>query len=159
MKEEYGSDANHILIREAFPWTSDPSDSGNAIWYKETGPWWKNSLWNSAAIQNLSLNTQQNDSNSLWFHYKKIIEIRKKLNSLGLNSYEPIFIENENILAFKRTNKIESLIVILNVSDNNVTIQNCKLDEIIYKNNSVIHKNNLCLKSFGYVIELSKKTL
>ena len=159
VKEEYGSDANHILIREAFPWTSDPSDSGNAIWYKETGPWWKNSLWNSAAIQNLSLNTQQNDSNSLWFHYKKIIEIRKKLNSLGLNSYEPIFIENENILAFKRTNKIESLIVILNVSDNNVTIQNCKLDEIIYKNNSVIHKNNLCLKSFGYVIELSKKTL
>ena len=78
---------------------------------------------------------------------------------MGLNRYEPIFIENENILAFKRTNNIESLIVILNVSDNNVTIQNCKLDEIIYKNNSVIHKNNLCLKSFGYVIELSKKTL
>lgn len=145
-------DGNHISVREAFPWTDNPNDKGNALWYKETGPWWDNSIWKSDAIKTLSLNSQKANENSIWFHYKKLIEIRTKNEAFRLGNYEPLFTDIDGVLAFNRAINNQSFTVVLNVSENQVTIDNFQYGEVVYENLSLKNNNSLTLKPYGFII-------
>jgi alpha-amylase len=151
-KKEYGSDANHIPVREAFPWTSNFNDKGNAVWYKNTGEWWDNSIWNSDVIKTLSLTSQKANENSIWSHYKKLIEIRTKNEAFRLGNYEPLFTDIDGVLAFNRAFDNQSFIVVLNVSENQVTIDNFHYGEANYENQSLKNNNSLTLKPYGFII-------
>jgi len=119
---EWGSDANHIPVREAFPWTPDPDEKGNAIFYKNTGEWWDISFWNQDKIKELALSNQKVDSTSLWNCYKRLISLRKKYASFRQGNYQPIDSGNENLMAFSREFQGEALLVVLNLSAETIQI-------------------------------------
>jgi alpha-amylase len=113
---EWKSDANHIPVREAFPWTSNSNDPGNAIFYKNTGEWWDISFWNNESIKDLSLSTQKNNPTSLWSHYQRLISLRKKYIPFRQGNYLPVTLEDQRLMAFTREFKNEIYLVVLNVS-------------------------------------------
>ncbi|MEM1001875.1 MAG: alpha-amylase family glycosyl hydrolase [Bacteroidota bacterium] len=152
---EWGSDANHIPVREGFPWTSDYNDTGNALWYKDTGEWWDISIWQTEAIKDLSLDTQRQNKNSLWHHYKSLIELRTKKESLRLGDYQPIRKDNPQLLLFKRTLENQSVLVVLNLGDNEEVVETPELGLIaseLMKFNSELNENSIKLGANGFFI-------
>jgi len=123
MPHEWESDANHIPVREAFPWTPDPDEKGNALFYKDTGEWWDTSFWNAPEIQDLALSRQKNDSLSLWSHYKKVIALRNNNAAFRSGDYEPLFENEKRVIAFKRTDEGSSFMVIANTGDEEVVLE------------------------------------
>ena len=151
-KVEFGSDANHIPVREAFPWTSDVNDKGNALWYKDTGEWWDISFWNTDTVNNFALDVQQKDANSLWNHYKNLLQLRSDYDPFRLGDYKPLTFVNEHILGFERTFNNEKITVVINLTDEDLTIDDFISTEVIYQNNASIDENILALNSYGFVI-------
>ncbi len=154
---EWGSDCNHIPVREAFPWTADYNDSGNALWYRDSGPWWDNSYWKSEDIHKFSLENQQKDKNSLWHHYKKLFELRTKYDSFRLGDYLPLFENLKGIIAFERTYKNQKALVIINTLNKAQEIQ---LDDapntILYSDGVIVNNSKLLLEPYGFTIVLDK---
>ncbi len=118
---EWGSDANHIPVREAFPWTENPDSPGTALFYKNTGEWWDQSFHNSEAIQHLALSVQQSDEQSLWNHYRALIQLRKSQSCFRYGNYEPLTLDHPELMAFKRKWEEESFLVVLNLSEKSLT--------------------------------------
>lgn len=116
-KHEWGSDANHIPVREAFPWTPDPNAPGMAVFYKETGPWWDESIYVKGGAEKFALSNQKNDPTSLWNYYRDLIALRKKNTAIRQGNYKPISLENEGIIAFIRETENESIMVVMNLSE------------------------------------------
>nr|MBP9630500.1 alpha,alpha-phosphotrehalase [Leptotrichiaceae bacterium] len=54
------------------------------------------------------------DHNSVFWHYKNLIELRKKEELLVIGKYEDIDLENEKVYAYKRIGKGGELIIISN---------------------------------------------
>ena len=120
---EWGSDANHIPVREGFPWTADYNDPGNALWYKDTGEWWDGSFWQSEAINHLSLEAQQQDQTSLWHHYLNLIQLRNQHEEFRLGDYEPIRMEDPELMVFKRSFQGKTSIVLINLGSDEVVVE------------------------------------
>ncbi|WP_299523206.1 alpha-amylase family glycosyl hydrolase [Winogradskyella sp.] len=152
---EWGSDANHIPVREAFPWNADQTYSGNALWYKDTGEWWYQSFWNTEAITMLNLETQKKDKHSLWHHYKSLISIRTKNKTFQQGTYEPLFTNQANIIAFKRELNNQISCVIINTSEDSIKLTNedkYQLGEAIYNQNADINSDEIVLNGYGMLI-------
>ncbi len=156
-KHEWGSDANHIPVREAFPWTSNPEDSGNALWYKNGGAVWDVSFWRSEAIHQFSLEHQKKDPNSLWQHYKELIALRTSYDSFRLGDYLPLFENTEGLIAFQRTYGKEKAIVIINTNKDTREVQMNTEDYVeLYGQGVKASATELQLGPFSYYIALSK---
>ncbi len=153
---EWGSDANHIPVREAFPWTADLNASGNALWYKDTGEWWDQSFWNTENLDQLSLEYQQKDDNSLWNHYKKLIDLRTSYESFRSNAYKPILKNTKGIMAFERYHDNEICTVIINTSDKPVEFATdfSALSEL-YASGFSQKNSTLKLEPYGWVISIN----
>jgi len=155
---EWGSDANHIPVREAFPWTADQTTPGNALWYKDTGAWWDQSFWNTDMINTLNLETQKSDGNSLWHHYKALISLRIQNKAFRQGTYEPLFTEKENIIAFKRQFENEISYVIISTSQDSINLNkdtNYELGETIFSQNATIESDKIALNAYGMIITKS----
>ncbi len=82
------TDGNDIPIREAFEWTASGEGKGMALWYKNTGPW-----WDSTSIKKndgISFEEQQKDPQSLYNHYRKLIQLKKSTPALGFGEYKAV---------------------------------------------------------------------
>ena len=153
---EWGSDANHIPVREAFPWTSNASDKGNALWYKDSGPWWEISFWNTEEIEQLSLQKQEKNENSLWHHYKKLLQLRRDYASFRSGDYIAIWEDEEGLLAFERTHGEETVRVIINVSEENLSlVDKINAQDVVYSNGLEVDSNNASLQPYAFVIEIN----
>lgn len=119
----WGFDANHLPVREAFPWTPDPTSPGTAVFYKDTGPWWEQSFFRTGEAQGFALSEQINDTASLWRHYQMLIELRKKHPAFRYGDYQPILTEDKRLLAFSRQWKEEKVIVLINVTDELIVLE------------------------------------
>lgn len=119
---DWGSDANHIPVREAFPWTPDPDEAGTAVFYKDTGPWWDSSFYNTGAARHLALSVQRSDPGSLWNFYRELIATRKKYEALRRGDYQPVDTADARLLAFDRAVRDEALRVFVNLSGEPVDI-------------------------------------
>ena len=115
---DWGSDANDIPIREAFPWTGEAHTEGTAIWYEGdgTGQWWKNSIYQTGASKTLAYSAQKTDPNSLWNHYRSLIALRKNNAAFRLGDYKPVETGNAKVLAFSRSYKSNTFTVVINLS-------------------------------------------
>ncbi|MAD97564.1 MAG: hypothetical protein CMB99_09595 [Flavobacteriaceae bacterium] len=151
-KVEYGSDANHIPVREAFPWTATISDAGNALWYKESGPWWDKSIWKTDKIEKLSVTSQQKDEKSLWKLYQGLIKLRKSNDAFRLGSYKPILEDEDGILAFQREFEGKKMTVIVNSTDETKTLNSVKSTKILMKEGLTRNKETDQLAPYGFVI-------
>ncbi len=123
---EWGFDANHLPIREAFPWSANADANGMAAFYKETGEWWDISIYQTGAAKQMALPAQKGDPNSLLNFYKSLINLRKKEAAFRQGDYQSIELENNNLMAFSRQAGNEKVWVILNLDGKPQTL-NSKL--------------------------------
>ena len=152
-RQDWGSDTNHIPIREAFPWTANYQDIGNALWYKETGPWWDLSVWQTPEIETLALSSQKPDSTSLWSHYQKLIGLKKSEKAFQSTSYSPLSTERPEIFGFKRTAQGETVSVLINITDAEVKLEESfKNAKVLYSNGETKTVNDTSLKPYGFLI-------
>ncbi len=153
---DWGSDVNHLPLREAFPWTSNYNDKGTAVFYKDTGEWWDISFWQTDAIKNLALTSQKKNENSLWNHYRKLISIRKENDAFRIGNYTPILTDDPEILAFTRSYRDKTFAVLTNVTNAAVSLSNFNLNDwslkTIYGSIEFNDKNEVELPAYGYLI-------
>lgn len=123
VKGDYGSDANHIPVREAFPWDADMTSVGNAIWYKGDGGWWTNSIWMTGAVDSLNLNYQKAQPFSTWNLYHNLIQLRKNTACIKTGGYRSNMQPTEGVISFTRYLPDVQVSVYLNLTENMQPIQ------------------------------------
>jgi len=113
---EWGpTDGNDIPDRQAFEWYKSDEGPGMAYWYKN-GPWWTKG---NTDIPNdgVSLEEEQNDPNSLWNYYRKMIGLRRKYPVIINGGYKNLASDNDKVFAFERFEGDQKIIVVVNLSD------------------------------------------
>ncbi len=127
-KKPWDYDADDIPMREAFPWTADADAPGVAAFYKDTGEAWDASFYRTDAVNDFALPAQQDNPDSLWHHYRSLIALRKKHAALRRGDYEPVHLEDPRLMAFRRTYEDESMLVVINLSDEPARVPGRDLD-------------------------------
>lgn len=134
-----------INIREAFKWTDSKKSD-----YAYTMDFAIND--NTTPLSN-----QLDDNNSMYNHYKNIINSRKSTIALSKGNYESIDVNNSSIMAYKRIYKNESYYIFHNLSNSKIefefndTISN---GEIIFRSNlnSSLENNKVSLDKYSSII-------
>ena len=125
---EWGGDGNHVPVREAFPWTPNADDPGIAVFYKDTGPWWDQSYFNTGETQELALSVQRDDPNSTWNFYRRLIALRKNDPVFMYGDYRSLPQADTTLMAFAREYKEDRAVVLLNFSEDQKAIDLSALD-------------------------------
>ncbi|MCU8156670.1 alpha-glucosidase [Vibrio vulnificus] len=63
------------------------------------------------------------DSDSIFYHYQKLIELRKQHPAIVYGDFTPLFAEHDSVFAYVRSHQDEQLLVINNFSDQYVSIE------------------------------------
>lgn len=114
------TDANELPDREAFEWYKSDQGKGMAYWYKQKGPH-KDTFNNDKPNDGVSLEEEQNDPNSLWNFYRKMISIRKANPVISKGAYKTLTNDNNKVFSFMRYEENNQFIVAVNLSDKPVT--------------------------------------
>ena len=100
-----------------------------------------------------------NDENSIFYHYKKLINLRKNEELMVIGKYEDIDLENEKVYAYRRVGDNGELVVISNFYENPVEFDvkglNLNNAEVLlsnYKTEPEISKEKIFLKPYEAVI-------
>ncbi|WP_205503920.1 alpha-amylase family glycosyl hydrolase [Rufibacter psychrotolerans] len=100
-------------IREPFLWDARAKDKSRTTWMQpKYNP--EGAVAPAAA--------QMKDKNSLYHHYKALIGLRNGSKALTYGTVEPVQLANPGVSAFVRTQEEESLLVLHNLSKNEVSI-------------------------------------
>lgn len=87
--------------------------------FSEGKPWLSvNSNYNDINVED-----SLRDQNSIFYHYKKLISLRKQYDVIAYGNYAPILEESDSVFAYKREYMGESLIVINNFYEEEADIQ------------------------------------
>jgi alpha-amylase len=141
----FGSnDGNDIPRREAFEWYASGEGKGMSLWYKNTGIWWDKS--NLKPNDGISLEEEKGDVNSLFNHYKKLIQLRQSHSALSNGSYLPVENDNKNVFSFVRQYQKHQILVVANLSD---TPQKPVFTQVFKQNACLLGKNKLFDKSIS----------
>jgi len=100
-----------------------------------------------------------NNENSIFYHYKKLINLRKNEELMVIGKYEDIDLENEKVYAYRRVGDNGELVIISNFYENpvefNVKGLNLNNAEILlsnYKTEPEISEGKIFLKPYEAVI-------
>ena len=100
-----------------------------------------------------------NDENSIFYHYKKLINLRKNEELMAIGKYEDIDLENEKVYAYRRVGDNGELVIISNFYENPVEFDvkglNLNNAEVLlsnYKTEPEISKEKIFLKPYEAVI-------
>ena len=100
-----------------------------------------------------------NDENSIFYHYKKLINLRKNEELMVIGKYEDIDLENEKVYAYRRVGDNGELVIISNFYENPVEFDvkglNLNNAEVLlsnYKTEPKISKEKIFLKPYEAVI-------
>jgi alpha-amylase len=153
------TDANELPNRQAFEWYKSDQGKGMAYWYKIKGPW-KDKFNSDVPNDGISLEEEQNDPNSLWNFYRKMIGIRKANPVISEGIYKTLKNDNDQVFTFMRYVGDKRVIVAVNLSDKPVDAV-VSLDgknsaiKVIYGNAKPILANNtLKIQMAVYGIEV-----
>ena len=119
-KAEYGwHDGNDILLREAFEWYAQADGQGMTYWYRDSGPWWEDSLIRSD--DGVSVEEQRGDPSSLWSHYEALLSLRSSKSALRTG--HPQFVENDHdeLLTFVRLSGDSCVLVAVSLASAELT--------------------------------------
>lgn len=113
--EEIGmlGDKPDEFIREPFLWDLDHQDPGQTTWEI---PW----LSNAGTVKPLAM--QKSDEKSLYNYYKTLIHVRKQSPALQTGNLLLHDTNNPKTLAFVRTAESESILVLINLSNQTQSI-------------------------------------
>ena len=102
------------------------------------------------------------DKNSVFYHYKKLIDLRRNEELIVTGKYEDIDLENKNVYAYKRAGENGELIVISNfygkevefeLESNGITqLESAKILLSNYETAPEIRNGKIILKSYEAVI-------
>lgn len=133
--------------RTPFQW----ENSKNAGFTKGT-PW----IGLNENYKNINARKALEDKNSIFFHYKKLIELRKKYKVIQDGSFIPLYKKDKFILGYKRILDNENLIVINNFygKKTEITFQEDinKYNIILSNYDNVILKNKMILKPYESLV-------
>ncbi|MBZ0171755.1 MAG: hypothetical protein K8E66_05195 [Phycisphaerales bacterium] len=96
-------------IRTPMQWTPDPMKAGFT-----TGDPWRKVNNNTADI---NIAAQKNDPDSLWRHYRDLIELRLGSDALRRGETEVVETDNNDLLVFRRALPREEILVLVNLTD------------------------------------------
>lgn len=134
------------FIREPIPWTRDEKDTFYTKWMK---PKFTTSSTVSAVSE------QVNSEGSMLNHYKSLIEL-KKSDVLALGAIAPVDFDKEEIVAFTRSYKDDSVLVIHNLSakSGKLDLKKYKVFERLIWNNGdfELRNNQLTLSGKGSIV-------
>jgi glycosidase len=94
-------------IREPFLWNIEDEDKGQTHWeipYKSS----------SKTVKPLIF--QMEDDQSLYQHYKSLIQLRNQSPALNKGLFEPLMLDGRKVLGFKRNWEKDQVIVLINLS-------------------------------------------
>lgn len=134
-----------INIRDAFKWTdSKKSDYAYTMDF-------------SINDTTTPLSNQLDDNNSMYNHYKNIINLRKSNIALSKGNYESIDINNSSIMAYKRSYENKDYYIFHNLSNSKIEIEfNDTLSngDLIFKSNlnSTLENNKVNLDKYSSII-------
>ncbi|EOA6546151.1 alpha-glucosidase [Vibrio vulnificus] len=83
------------------------------------------------------------DSDSIFYHYQKLIELRKQHPAIVYGDFTPLFADHDSVFAYVRSHQDEQLLVINNFSDQDISIelpdnlQNKEVNCLIYNYDSL----------------------
>ncbi|HAT8556145.1 TPA: alpha,alpha-phosphotrehalase [Vibrio vulnificus] len=83
------------------------------------------------------------DSDSIFYHYQKLIELRKQHPAIVYGDFTPLFAEHDSVFAYVRSHQDEQLLVINNFSDQDISLalpdnlQNKEVNCLIYNYDSL----------------------
>lgn len=126
-------------IRRPMQW----SNTANAGFSVAT-PW--RSVNSNYPTYNVS--TMQNDSNSLWNHYQKLIELRNNDSILMLGSSKNIISSANEIHSYQRSYKNEDEIILINTSSTNFSNLNFQFSRTDLSNESFLLRDVLTDSAF-----------
>jgi alpha-amylase len=105
--------------RTPMPWT----DAGGFT----TGQPWK---VNRSADPRVNVARQQADPDSLWHHYRRLIDVRKKSPAIGRGGYRPLAVSGGGgVIAWERRHGDERVVVAANLGDTPVELVSVALPE------------------------------
>ncbi|NET36018.1 MAG: DUF3459 domain-containing protein [Cyanothece sp. SIO1E1] len=152
---EWGSDANHIPVREAFPWSDDVEQTGIAAFYKDGGEPWEVSIYVDGRVESLALPVQKAGPNSLYNHYRELISIRNSEPALRLGGYRSLDLYDAHVIGFTRFDDHNELTVLANLSgtEQQVNIDALKIGDIYPRDTQVEFEDGiLTLDPYQYLI-------
>ena len=117
--------------RMPFKWNEDDSLPNTDWYYKMYGQ--KYLIGSSIP----ALDTQIDDENSMFNHYKNLISLRKSSNALNDGAYESFKVDSQDVMAYKRESDDETVYVFHNLSSQPVTLDvpEASQGEVIFKSN------------------------
>ncbi|MBL0743654.1 alpha-amylase family glycosyl hydrolase [Chryseolinea lacunae] len=138
-------------IREPFVWATDDKAKENL----QTS--WEQPRYSTAqTVTPASL--QQNDPASLYNAYRNLIHFRNSSKALTFGTIDPSGVNVAEVVSFKRTHEGETVLVLHNVSDVEVTVtlenSNAAFNTIVFDSNGTTKLNNgeLTLPAYATVI-------
>lgn len=130
--------------RSPMQWTKSDGFTKGIAWIKE-----------NPNKKEINVEDNINDPDSIYNYYKKLIEIRKKYRVISHGSYERVLKNIKNIYAFKRKYENQTVLVINNLTKEEITIdinemQNSKLVISNYGQREI--KESLDLKAYESIV-------
>ncbi|WP_183575748.1 alpha-amylase family glycosyl hydrolase [Mucilaginibacter sp. X5P1] len=154
-RQNFGiTDANDIPDRQAFEWYKSDTGRGMAYWYKN-GPWWQHNN-NDVPNDGISLQEEQNNTQSLWIFYRMMIRLRKNNPVLISGAYKNLINNNDHVFSFLRYDGDKKVLVAVDLSGDKqdvvIDVQDIKNSRSLYGVKSVISQNNLAVSLPAYGI-------
>lgn len=137
MRKQYGAhDGNDIPVREAMEWYADAEGEGMAYWYRESGPWWDDSL--IEPNDGISVEEQRGVESSLWSHYQSLLALRASKTALQTGKPRFVASDHDEVLAFVRESEESCVLVAVSLAANGATAtledrelsEACRLDRM-----------------------------
>lgn len=137
----------------------DPNIREPFIWSDETS---LNTSWMQAEYniegEFVALDIQRKDPNSIYHHYRNLIQMRRASSVLSLGTMTPVFFDDPQLLSFIRNFNMEDLWIIHNLSDQSKSIPcNPIFSNVYYQSNvqSYIGSSSIDIAPYSTLI-LSK---
>ncbi len=132
------------LIREPFLWDDQNQDPGETAW--ETPVY-------SIPDNVKPLTSQRDDASSMYNHYKKLLDLRKKINALSSSSLKNITTDSAKFLIYYRGQNKDQVIIIHNLSSSVLTLSLSELSHyplLLYQSKQIKNKSSARLTLFPY---------
>ena len=111
---EPATDGNDIPVREAFRWHRALDAAGSAIWYRDTGNWWRHRYNRSG--DGVSVDEEEGNPHSLYEYYRRLIALRRERAELHAGDETVLVNPASEVLVVRRRTAAQESLLIANMS-------------------------------------------